>query len=456
MAAHSYEVVCTKHRVQTLPQGPQPQPAASSTTALGKQLGANTSSSSREQVPMPHPILKKTRGPSHSGPKPTTRFVLPDDEEDTSSDNMESPNAHVVVVPPSAPSSPPESQVPHAKRTASFTANRKKPTFTAHKKKRPVMVKRHSSASSTDSSARVSDASQFSAMVSSADQTPPSFAAQSRMRPQSRFQENFSPSSGPSPKKPEPPRSNGTKHVSPRKLNGTTKRGKNAADEVVSSRPASHGNTARSAAGSNGNIGLSTAGHRHNPVELNPSAAEIEQQRALLEEANARVEIRNQQAIKLIEQSHAAAQAKAARRSSGGGGSSHAYDLLSHKSKSMSTVSLAPTLASPTGQLDLGGLGDSTFESSSLSSRPSSPVKADKGKGRDPEDLRRTAMFIKRQVTPQAAVSGSLPATPEPQPGELSRSKSQLTLLLEKDRALSGGKGKEIEGKDKRDKKGKK
>jgi hypothetical protein len=49
---------------------------------------------------VPHPILKKSRGPSSTGPRPTARFISPHDSENED-DNSVSPNSHVVVQPPS-------------------------------------------------------------------------------------------------------------------------------------------------------------------------------------------------------------------------------------------------------------------------------------------------------------------------------------------------------------------
>lgn len=93
--------------------------------------------------------------------------------------------------------------------------------------------------------------------------------------------------------------------------------------------------------------------------------------------------------------------------------------ILSHGGKG--TTSLAPTFTSATGQLDLGDR--IVDQPRSHSPSPSLASKA-KGKGKEPEDSERA--FTKRQVQATPAVSD-----PE---GSLSRSKSQLTLLLEKDR----------------------
>jgi hypothetical protein len=92
-----------------------------------------------------------------------------------------------------------------------------------------------------------------------------------------------------------------------------------------------------------------------------------------------------------------------------------------------STPSLAPTLAAATGQLDLGGDVADPAQTTSVSS----PRKPDKGKGRSSEDAGPAGAFTKRPITPTSSAD-----VPEGS-GSLIRSKSQLTLLLEKDRARS-------------------
>ena len=53
---------------------------------------------------MPPPILKKNRGPSSNGPRPTARFISPHSSEDEDPDGIpstnNSPGAHVVLRPP--------------------------------------------------------------------------------------------------------------------------------------------------------------------------------------------------------------------------------------------------------------------------------------------------------------------------------------------------------------------
>lgn len=119
-----------------------------------------TPSSSRP--PPAHPILKKPRGPSNSGPRPTARFVdVPDSEEETSAQNSSSQQngsvkqpdtstknrenrAAAAAVAASRSRSPakPEKKLPTGKK---FVAS------TTTSKRRPVLPRRQSSQSSTGS-----------------------------------------------------------------------------------------------------------------------------------------------------------------------------------------------------------------------------------------------------------------------------------------------------------------
>jgi hypothetical protein len=134
---------------------------------------------------MPHPILKKTRGPSTSGPRPTARFVSPPESEDeadpSSSVSTNSQTNSRVVEPPSA-----DSQNAKSDRKASPSLGKKKGGFVvASRKKRHAIVRRQSSQTSQSSS----EAGQSIATVqSSPEKAPPTFSEQSP------FQENFSPS----------------------------------------------------------------------------------------------------------------------------------------------------------------------------------------------------------------------------------------------------------------------
>jgi hypothetical protein len=154
---------------------------------------------------------------------------------------------------------------------------------------------------------------------------------------------------------------------------------------------------------------------------------EIEVQRTLLAEANARVKKTSRtplppttEGFRVLHRSlRPQSDGKVEQKALG------AVQLLDHETKGM--ASLAPTLTDATGQVDLGNVGAAHTGTPT----PGSGSKKDKGKGRDSEGVPRADMFAKRPVQPVQAAA-ALDST-----GSLTRSKSQLTLLLERDRARS-------------------
>ncbi|KAL2062201.1 hypothetical protein VTL71DRAFT_6467 [Oculimacula yallundae] len=443
-------------------------PAAASTTALqqsGRSTNSGTttttsSSVSRPPAPMPHPILKKTRGPSTGGPRPTARFISPHESEHEGDDTSSvSPNSHVVVQPPS----------PDPRESGKRTTPRKKTGFSAStKKKRPVIVKRHSSQTSQSSEAAQAE-------VPSSLDGPPA-------RTVSRFQENFSPSpersaSSQMAKKRVPDakrssrkspggkgRATSSKTSEVVALNGDIgfsqlRRVENLQDQEEGADPdpevleelevqetilaeaklraASSTSSKTSEAtvvASNGDPGPSSKSGRvktHQREEegeelTQEELEEMEVQRIMLAEANAR-----------LQRNGAPSHLKMARSKSPGSSATSAgvdaMRLVQHDSKG--TPSLAPTLTDATGQLELGEV------STSVSRSPSSFVassKEIKGKGKAAADTEAVDMFSKRPVTP---------ANPAPVADTLSRSKSQLTLLLKKDKEKSSRNEKEVKRK---------
>ncbi|KAF3054857.1 hypothetical protein GL218_07550 [Daldinia childiae] len=130
-----------------------PRQGSSESVLKGKAEAINTAPSSA--VKRPHPILKKPRGPSNSGPRPTARFVSPPGSDGEGNDSKDS-----------EPASSGSTAVNHSgdsKRSTSSTAKeeRRKATHTTPKKKttgfvastasrrRPAMPRRISSQSST-------------------------------------------------------------------------------------------------------------------------------------------------------------------------------------------------------------------------------------------------------------------------------------------------------------------
>jgi hypothetical protein len=388
---------------------------------------------------MPHPILKKSRGPSASGPRPTARFISPHESEaDSDPTSSISPNSHVVVQPPSPDSqslkSDNKSTAAHAKKKGGFVASN-----SAKKKTRPVIVRRQSSQtsqSSTEGAIRASEIGQSSAPIqSSSERTPPTFSTQTqshdKQNAQSRFQENFSPSpdrgasSSKSPKTKS--RTLDPKRLSPRKSSTRPRKERTGATETLEQTIVSTGNP-----------GPSTQLPRVEDLQASPVSTEgltpkelekLEMRQTLLEEANARKKSKSNPQVVLPTTSEGFQVLHSSLRSRSDG--NHGPDamgamrMLPHDVKS--NASLAPTLAAATGQIDLG---DKVLLEPQQSVSDHSPI-VDKGKGRDPEEIRHTDMFAKRPVPPVQVATGPDPATP------LSRSKSQLTLLLERDRARS-------------------
>lgn len=96
---HRYEGHSTPRRIQNGED-------VNGNTSADSSNASNTrpSSSSKRQkkpvpaAPMPHPILKKSRGPSNTGPRPTARFVSPHESEDE--EEKQTSNEHVTIRPP--------------------------------------------------------------------------------------------------------------------------------------------------------------------------------------------------------------------------------------------------------------------------------------------------------------------------------------------------------------------
>ena len=121
-------------------------------TVPTEQPKTQPSQSSSSRPPPPHPILKKPRGPSTSGPRPTARFVSPPGSEDEGADQAEpEPSSSRKKAPPDKDS---ESQAPSAakgeRKKSTSVAPKKKTTFVASTaRRRPAMPRRQSSQSSS-------------------------------------------------------------------------------------------------------------------------------------------------------------------------------------------------------------------------------------------------------------------------------------------------------------------
>ncbi|KAJ5034925.1 uncharacterized protein L3040_008193 [Drepanopeziza brunnea f. sp. 'multigermtubi'] len=392
----------------------QHRPGTSSTTALqqpppsGPSIGTTTTARSKAPVPMPHPILKKTRGPSTGGPRPTARFISPHESEHEKEDTSPaSPISHVAMQPPSPD---PKDAKPDKKPLG--TGSKKKAGFMASKKKRPVIVRRQSSLSSADAAAKEAEASQAAVGFPSSLDPPPKNSG----RIQSKFQENFSP---------PPERFRG-----PKKRLGELKRTSPRKPASGKGRAAPHQRLSEgTVATPGGDPGPSTqlcrienrqsaeeVPEEPTPEELEEVEEEVEEelemQRILLAEANARVQKRRP---KPGPESSEHMQSKSVRSKSAGN-----LGLMCNDHKG--SPSLAPSLAAATGLV----LGTSPSGPRDIQ-RSTRRIPEGKGKGKEIEDDEAGPLedVFARIPVPRAKSTSGVEA--------LSRSKSQLTLLLKRD-----------------------
>ncbi|KAJ2895284.1 hypothetical protein MKZ38_006723 [Zalerion maritima] len=144
-------------RSQTLPINTQDSPGSSkgqrdgcygdATHVANPPLKPLSSSSSKP--PPPHPILKKTRGPSSSGPRPTARFISPhesaeEDEVDTNNPSVETIAGAVEVRQPVRSPSTSKSE----KKKGTPTGIKKQIAVSSASKRRPQLARRTGSQSS--------------------------------------------------------------------------------------------------------------------------------------------------------------------------------------------------------------------------------------------------------------------------------------------------------------------
>jgi hypothetical protein len=153
---------------------------------------------------------------------------------------------------------------------------------------------------------------------------------------------------------------------------------------------------------------------------------ELEMQRILLAEANARMQegpLAEAESVKRNSRSTTQHNQtlQSQNRSASEGNLNLGANRYLHQSNKSATI-LAPTLTDATGEVELGG--NATNDPSRTS-----PRRLIRGKGKDPEQ-HATDLFAKIPVLPPPSAVADTPSS-------LARSKSQLTLLLEKDRERS-------------------
>ncbi|KAG0645109.1 hypothetical protein D0Z07_9255 [Hyphodiscus hymeniophilus] len=388
-------------------------PGATSATTIHSQSQTRpspTSSSTTSKIPapMPHPILKKTRGPSSTGPRPTARFISPHESDaetaatTNSSNQSSSPNSHVVVQPPS-----PDPQNPKSDKKTTIAGGAKKKgriVASVSAKKRPVITRRQSSQSSTESAAKVEGQS---VNQPSTGKTPPTFSQSSsgKGKAPSRLQENFSTEhlATPAPRERPPSKSGDPKPTSSRKPHPKNS-GLNRSPEMAAQGPGP-------------SSGSRSADTQRLP-EAGTSEGLLELRRTVIEESN---ECVKNSSINSPHQVSDEREGSRGRQTSLATISDSVYDADMTGIGLKSAASIAPTLADATGQIDLG-------DSTPLVAQRTGSQGRNKGKGRGAQD-----MFAKRPLP----LASKTAASPIPD-GSISKSKSQLTLLLQKDRDRTG------------------
>jgi hypothetical protein len=386
----------------------------------GSGNGANLSL--RSPVVMPPPILKKTRGPSTTGPRPTARFISPHESEDEAEPTSSGGSSSNVVV---QPPSPGIKNTKVERRTSS--AGKKKAGFVAtgaSKKKRPVVVRRQNSQSSADSVKRTDNtqipSSQGSVQSSLArsplGRSPPLIAAlaEARGKPpaSSKFQEQFSPeyipAAAPTPRDRQESRkaSKSSKGSTQKSPNLKSRERKQDSKSSRSSENRGSGERVQQPQTNAQRTSSSTASQR-----------KIEEDELRILEGSTRQNTEQNRRSTDDRNSNASLQ-----RSRSG----TEYDALGimHQDRKGSS-SLASTLTPVTGTM--GAAVTDTAPSTALELSPKKLTAKEKGKGRAEGEYQPEDLFAKRPVQPVGIPAASVPV------GSLARSKSQLTLLLEKD-----------------------
>lgn len=149
-----------------------PERAQQPTASLQEKLAQNNLTPSSSRPPPAHPILKKPRGPSASGPRPTARFAdVPESEDDVQRQSSDSQQAGSGSGASQSDSSAKKQAPTRSKSPAPKGEKKTSKKFVASKapgKRRPVLPRRQSSQSSAGSVA--SDSSSKDGKFSSINQ----------------------------------------------------------------------------------------------------------------------------------------------------------------------------------------------------------------------------------------------------------------------------------------------
>lgn len=433
-----------RHFVQTtaMPRGAR----TASTTAMhprpesDSSSGNRSSSISKISAPMPPPILKKTRGPSSTGPRPTARFISPHESEDdvTGISSSTSQGACVIVRPPT-----PDAQTSKDTKKGELSPGprRKVRGFVATNaghKRRPGIARRHNSDlnSETQETLQTAAAKREDSAKRSSEGSGELISSQNSQYP-SKFKENFTPSpeSGMAlkPSRKAWPLKNGQSKTSlaPNSLPGTEvgqeqSRGvhTSAMDDEAGPSGTSHSSQRRGAEVSRRQrleetkgLGKQESTSRNNAMCDPP-----------------RKETRGKPNTEGSQQTLAILASEGMHKDG--------YKTTIPKQparqflkavETKSTISMAPQYTAATGEVDFRD--DAVADGQGASD-------AGKSKGAQSERQEHQSLFAKQPIQPVRAASALFSRPAQPSGNSVSRSKSQLTLLLEKDRAKTNEKKK--------------
>jgi hypothetical protein len=428
--------------------------AASSSTTIQSKDSQNSEeptqsrTASKPTTSMPPPILKKSRGPSNTGPRPTARFASPPTSEDETAVDSSAPNSQGsrVVVNPAANDQTQNEENRRTPSGASRMTSHLHVASTAGQRKRPVVHKRPGSQSSTSSdsvmkyqetAASESNVTLGSLTSSEGGQSTgtttthrqPRVLAHSPTNPENRHATNAVRRNRQNKKK--IPKSHLALTVPKPSITP------NAAEPVIQI-PAESDPSSQLWHIDDGQANLSTM---DDATEYR--IGDMDAQAGLLAEANAKSEAQ-QEEMRLAGGGSQIFRKDHRSKSEGGPKLTRSSSTLIHfqGTDAKSSVSLAPTFAAATGTLDLPHDLD-IFQGSASEG---------KGKGREVADSGHS-LFAKRSIQSRSLSNVTLIAdavqSRTPNSGELSQSRSQLTLLLAKDRARTDDqKGTKVRSKD--------
>ncbi len=373
---------------------------------------------------MPPPILKKSRGPSSTGPRPTARFISPhtsEEEDAAEASSITSLGAHVIVRPPTPPTA--ISQRPKDEKKAEASAGSRKKAhgfvaITAAHKRRPGPPRRPSSdpaARAQESGSNSSNKDICKSLPEKANErrglgisnNPPNTHEQTSPSPETLLSVNTS-------RKTRSGKS-GYSKVSPRQSSAPKRdQGRDLATSSTVHGLQNEGGTPDQ---------FWPIGKKHDrpsKVDSIDNGSQAKVHKDLVRRGHPE------------SQSATSSQTLVPRESSSTLRNAQHRPTERHLPKNLegkSSISVAPTYTTATGetnQREKPGLETSEHQGTSY---------LEKDGERSSGHIEQGSLFAKRPVQPAKSASALFASPTYQSNGSMSRSKSQLTLLLERDRA---------------------